>query len=67
MKKRVSKLLVIAFTAAMMAMSLAGCKKVECDICSEKKSCTKYEFLGEEINICKDCKEDLESIGSLFD
>ena len=66
MKKRVSKILVIAFTTAMMAMSLAGCKKVECDICGDKKSCTKYEMFGEEINICKDCKKDLESLGSLF-
>lgn len=66
MRKRVSKFLVITFTAAMMAMSLAGCKKVECDFCGEKKSCTKYEVLGEEFNICKACKKDLEALGSLF-
>ncbi len=66
MKKRISKLAVVVLTVIMMAMSLAGCKKVECDGCGEKKSCTKYEILGEELNFCKDCKEDLEALGSLF-
>ena len=66
MKKRITKLAALTLTVIMMAMSLAGCKKVECDICGEKASCTKYEFLGEEINVCKDCKKDIEALGSLF-
>lgn len=66
MKKRTSKLAALICTLAILAMCLGGCKKVECDFCGETKKCQTMEVFGEKVNICKDCKADLDALGSLF-
>lgn len=67
MKKKLSKAAVLASVVMMLSLSLTGCaKKVECDMCGETKKCKQYEVLGEEINVCGDCKSALEEIGSMF-
>ena len=52
----------------LMSVLLCGCGKFECDICGEEKSGKKYkdEVFGQEVEYCKDCKEDLEDLGDLF-
>ncbi|MBQ9119539.1 MAG: hypothetical protein IJY09_05725 [Lachnospiraceae bacterium] len=64
MKKRIAKLTALTGLLVMVAMGTIGCKKVECDICGEKARCSTEKVLGQEINICKDCEEDLEDIGN---
>ncbi len=59
MKKR---LLVTLFALMALVTLLVGCKKVECDICGETKSCKTEELFGQEIHYCKDCQEDLEKL-----
>ena len=67
MKKKLSKAVVLASVVMMLTLSLTGCsKKVECDMCGETKKCKQYEVLGEEINVCGDCKSALEDLGSMF-
>lgn len=34
-------------------------KKVVCDLCDEKKSCTVKKIAGETVNICDDCMTEL--------
>lgn len=66
MKKKISKVLVLACVSALVATTLTGCGKKECDICGEMGKCKTIEFLGSEINICGDCQDDLNDLGSLF-
>lgn len=66
MKKRITKVLVLMSVMVLMATGLTGCGKKECDICGEEARCKTEEVLGEEINICKDCEEDLEDLADMF-
>lgn len=67
MRKRLRKLAALTGVLVMMTMSVVGCsKKVECDICGEVKKCKTETILGEKINICSDCEEALDALGSLF-
>ena len=66
MKKRLVKLAALTGVLVMVAMGTMGCKKVECDFCGEMKKCSTEEVFGNEVNICKDCEEDLETLGSMF-
>ena len=52
----------------LLATLLCGCGKFTCDFCGEEKSGSKHtvEFLGEKIDICKDCKKGLDELGNLF-
>ena len=52
MKKVLMLVLVLAMT-----LTLAACGKVECDLCGEMKSCKTATILGEEINICGECRD----------
>ena len=60
MKKLISVLLLVSVLATL----LTACGKFECDLCGEEKSGKKYEreLLGESIDICKDCYEELEEL-----
>lgn len=60
MKKKICLILAMTITA----ISLTGCGKFTCDICGEEKSGKSYtsSVLGEEITICKDCKEVLDGL-----
>jgi len=64
MKKLISLILLVVVFATM----LTACGKFECDICGEEKTGKKYteELFGEEINICKDCHDDLEDLANAF-
>ena len=52
----------------LLATLLCGCGKFTCDFCGEEKSGSKHtvEFLGEKIDICKDCKKGLDELGNMF-
>lgn len=67
MKKRLTKVLVLTGLLVLMTTGLTGCGKKVCDICGEEARCKTEEVLGEEVNICKDCQEDLEDLANLFD
>ena len=56
----------VRFAAMLMLLAtlLCGCGKFTCDLCGEEKSGKKYteSFFGEEIEYCKDCKNELDSL-----
>ena len=41
----------------MLACTLVGCGKKECDVCGETASCKTTKIDGKKINYCKDCKD----------
>ena len=62
------KLICIVLLVVVMATMLTACGKFTCDFCGEEKTGKKYEreLLGQEVDICKDCYEELEELaGSL--
>lgn len=59
------KKLVLVLMAVCTLLFAAACGK-ECDICGEKGRGKTEEVFGEEVFVCKDCQEDLESLGNLF-
>lgn len=61
MKKRFVKVVSLIAVASMMLMGLAACGKSECFFCGEEKSCKTYDnALVGEIDVCKDCKSEIE-------
>ena len=59
MKKSIVKLMLVA----MMAMVLGGCgSEAECDFCGEEKRCETRTVMGEEINCCNDCLDELKDM-----
>ncbi len=66
MKKKIARVVTVMSLSIMLVFGLTGCGKVQCDFCMENKKCSKVEFLGEKLNMCKDCEEDLNDFGSLF-
>ena len=68
--KKVISLILAAIMLFTLAVTLCSCEKVECDLCGNedyKNKMTVEEVFGEKIYYCKDCKEDLEALGDLFD
>ena len=65
MKRKITLLLALA----TMVGALAGCGKFTCDICGQEKSGKSYksEFLGQEIVMCQDCKDDFDAIQDGFE
>ena len=63
MKKKLVKAVSLIAIASMMLMGLAACGKSECFFCGEEKSCKTYDnaLLGE-IDVCKDCKSEIEDV-----
>lgn len=60
MKKRNVRKWIAGGILAVLLVAMTGCgKKVVCDFCDEKKSCTTKEVLGEKVNICDDCMAEL--------
>ena len=62
------KMMRLTVLLALLATLLCGCGKFTCDFCGEEKSGSKQtvEFLGEKIDICKDCKKGLDELNDLF-
>lgn len=58
------KKILAAFLAVITLLSLAGCGKFTCDICSQEKSGKKYTetVLGQKVTICSDCYKGLEDL-----
>lgn len=57
MRKQITKRIFILML--MSALFVTGCsKKVVCDFCDEKKSCTTKKVAGEKVNICDDCTKE---------
>lgn len=57
------KYFALAAVVVMMSMLLAGCSKFTCDLCMKEKAGKKHEtkLLGQEIVICDDCYDDLQT------
>lgn len=61
MKKKI-----LAMTLAVIAvLSIAGCGKFKCDLCSQEKSGKKHTetVMGQKVTICNDCYKGLEELG----
>ena len=59
------KRVVVLLLALAMILALAACGgKTKCDVCGETKDCDTIEVLGEKMNICKDCQEDINALAS---
>ena len=57
MKQKMLLLLVVV----MASLSIAACgKTAECFFCREEKRCTTETLWGQEINVCSDCRDELE-------
>lgn len=60
MKKQNVKKIIVGTMVVISLASMAGCKKkAVCDFCDEKKPCTTKEVLGEKVNICDDCMDEI--------
>lgn len=55
---------IISLIALMLILVsvLCACGKFECDLCGKEKTGKKYtkEILGEEVNYCQDCHDNME-------
>lgn len=68
-ERMMRKALVLVAAVIMLACTLVGCGKKECDVCGETASCKTTKIAGEKINYCKDCKDavkGLKAIGNLM-
>ncbi len=65
MKKTVRKI-VAALAIFVLLLSLAACgnKSFKCDLCNDEKTgkSHKTKVLGEEVEICDDCYEDIQGL-----
>ena len=69
--KKIVSLILVTVMLLTVAVGFTACgEKVSCSICKEEGragSMEKEEIFGKVIYTCKDCVEDLEKIGDLFD
>ena len=68
--KKVISLILAAIMLFTLAVTLCSCEKVECDLCGDedyKHKMTADEVFGHEVFYCKECWEDLNALGELFD
>ena len=55
------KTIAILKVSIMLMMVLTGCgKKAECYFCGEEKRCNTKTIMGEKLDYCKDCEEEIE-------
>ena len=70
MRKTTSNIVKVAVSAMIISVALCGCMKktFTCDLCMEevKEVPNVATVMGEEFEICKDCKTSLEELGSLL-
>lgn len=57
MKKKI--LMLMCSLLLVVTVSACGVEKQVCDFCDEEKICDTYDFLGDEILVCDDCKDEL--------
>ncbi len=59
--KKIAKIGVSVIALAALALTLTGCSSKTCDNCGKKfsKGGTTMEILGEEVNICQDCMDEM--------
>lgn len=62
------KALVMMLAVLCLVLTLVGCggKTAVCDFCNEEKVCTETEVLGQKLNICDDCKGQIEDLANMF-
>lgn len=65
MKRIISTVLIVA----SLLLVMTSCGKFTCDLCGDEKKGKQHkeEVLGEEVVICDDCYEELESLSDWFD
>jgi len=57
------KFLILTVCVATMLLTLTACgEKVECEFCGEEKRCKTTTVLGEEINYCADCEDEINEM-----
>ncbi len=62
MKKKIAVAAIIAGIIAVLIICMFYFSRVTCYFCDKKAICTSINFIGKKVNICKDCKEDYDSI-----
>ncbi len=75
MRKTFKRVIAVAATASILALSMIGCSKTtECYVCKKEKKCTQEEYDGAKVWVCESCVETIEewkalgdSISNLFD
>jgi uncharacterized lipoprotein YehR (DUF1307 family) len=65
MKRLLSVILVVAL-ALTMTFALVGCASGECDWCEETKSLSNFNFDGDTLKVCSECKSNLEALEALM-
>lgn len=57
------KMIVAMVLLGALLFTLTGCgQRAVCDFCGEEKKCETRTMLGEEINVCEDCLDELEGL-----
>lgn len=60
------KLMAILMVSLVCVGMLAGCKRGKCDLCGEDGRLHDAKIMGESIEICTDCKEEIEELQASF-
>ncbi len=57
-----AKKIIAATLCALSLLTFASCGKSICDGCGREANCSKVTYEGETANLCKDCKELMDSL-----
>ena len=70
MRKTTTNIVKIAVAAMIISMTLCGCMKktFTCGLCADevKEVPNTVTVMGQEFDICKECKKSLEELSSMF-
>ncbi|MCH5272721.1 MAG: hypothetical protein J1E35_03515 [Lachnospiraceae bacterium] len=62
MKRKLFRAAALLGILTTLSLSFAGCKKKECFFCGEEKKCKTYETLLGDIDVCRDCENEINSL-----
>ena len=64
-KNTTKKIATIALAIAMLA-SFAACGKQNCDLCGQEAHCKKTTVWGEDVYLCPDCYDGVDTVRGWF-